>query len=344
MGTDIENLVLANAVKNRKLHVVQIELTSICNWKCIHCYIPSNKKATISLESLKKLLAKLRVLGVFEITYTGGEIFLLHNIIDIIRYTRELGFRVTLYSNISLLTESIVAGIAKLNVSLVGCTLFSMSEKIHDAITQTPGSLKCVLKSLQLLNKYHIDVEVKAGILQVNKDEGSDIERYCKKMGFVYTPYYDINWKSDGDIEPEKYRVSKKDMIELYRKEKQKYGEVLYNRDKDEYACRDLRHTLSIQSNGEINPCVRFFYPLGNINTDDIIDIWNNSKILIEFQNIKWGDLSKCATCDLCCYCKRCPGVAYMENADAYSASVLYCSLADSKSIAYERKYKKIFL
>ena len=76
MVDDIENLILTNAVKNRKLHIVQIELTSCCNWKCVHCYIPSNKKTTLSVDVLNSLLRKLRILGVFEITYTGGEVFL----------------------------------------------------------------------------------------------------------------------------------------------------------------------------------------------------------------------------------------------------------------------------
>lgn len=98
-----------------------------------------------------------------------------------------------------------------------------------------------------------------------------------------------------------------------------------------------MRYTLSIQSNGEINPCVRFFYSLGNVNNDSIMEVWNDSQDLLTFQNIKWGDLTKCADCRLSLYCKRCPGVAFMEKADIYSKSRMYCNLAECKAEAYEK-------
>ena len=138
------------ASKNKTLLSVTIELTTRCNWRCKHCYLPSYINRGLSRECLYDLFQDLRKMGTFELLFTGGEIFTRPDIIDIIRDAREMFFDVKLFTNISLLNENLIKALAELNISQVSCTVFSMNEIIHDQITSVKGSLKKTINNLYL--------------------------------------------------------------------------------------------------------------------------------------------------------------------------------------------------
>ena len=52
---------------------VNFEVTSKCNYSCIHCVRDIPVKNELSLEKIKSVLSELKELGTFEIAFTGGE-------------------------------------------------------------------------------------------------------------------------------------------------------------------------------------------------------------------------------------------------------------------------------
>lgn len=97
------------------------------------------------------------------------------------KYMNELGFKVTLVTNISLLAEEMIQRLQELYISKISCTIFSLKEEIHDFIAQRKGALKKVLYNLELLKKYRILVEIKTIVTNVNLNECNEIEKCCKK-------------------------------------------------------------------------------------------------------------------------------------------------------------------
>lgn len=93
------------AVKNRIPLNVSIELLTSCNFKCKHCYIPQHDNIGLSFSTIESILHQLRDMGTFDIIFTGGEIFLRDDIVDIVSLARKLFFNVSLFTNISLLDE-----------------------------------------------------------------------------------------------------------------------------------------------------------------------------------------------------------------------------------------------
>lgn len=150
-----DNDIYALASKNKTLLSVTIELTTRCNWRCKHCYLPSYVTKGISRECLYELFQDLREMGTFELLFTGGEIFTRPDTLEIIRDAREMFFDVKLFTNVSLLNEEIIKALGELNISQVSCTVFSMNENIHDQITSVKGSLKKTVANLNLLKKYN---------------------------------------------------------------------------------------------------------------------------------------------------------------------------------------------
>ena len=76
---------------------LQFELSSRCNERCIHCYIPNDKKNhgfDIPLLKVKSILDEYASMGGIHVTLSGGEAFLHKDIIEIARYCREKDFKI----------------------------------------------------------------------------------------------------------------------------------------------------------------------------------------------------------------------------------------------------------
>lgn len=58
--------------------------------RCEHCYIPEHNNSGFEHDRIINLLYELRELGVFNVSFTGGEIFLREDILEIISVARKL--------------------------------------------------------------------------------------------------------------------------------------------------------------------------------------------------------------------------------------------------------------
>ena len=62
----------------------QIELLTLCNFACQHCYIPNRTSKGLPLLVIKDLATAFFNMGTFNITLTGGEPLLRDDIFEII--------------------------------------------------------------------------------------------------------------------------------------------------------------------------------------------------------------------------------------------------------------------
>ena len=104
----------------------------------------------------------------------------------------------------------------------------------------------------------------------------------------------------------------------------------------DDYICAQLHISLSIDPEGNINPCNRLPIVLGNIKADRIRDVWEQSIKLKQLANTKWGNLSKCIPCPFLKYCVRCAGAALLEDNDLFGCSSLAYLIAEARYNVYE--------
>lgn len=82
---------------------IQFELTSRCNERCIHCYIPNSKKDhgfDMPTAKVKSVLDEFAELGGLHVTLSGGEAFMHKDILDIVRYCREKDLKISILSNL----------------------------------------------------------------------------------------------------------------------------------------------------------------------------------------------------------------------------------------------------
>ena len=97
-----------------------IEVTQLCNNKCIHCYnnLPGGdlkaKEEELSFDEYRRILDEIVDAGCLWLLFTGGEIFIRKDFIDIYTYARQKGLLITLFTNGTLISSEIADRLAQL--------------------------------------------------------------------------------------------------------------------------------------------------------------------------------------------------------------------------------------
>lgn len=142
-----------------------IDITYRCNMHCTHCHAKAGEVAPRLLENelttteVTDLLKELDEMKVFDITITGGEPILRSDLIEIIRYSRNLNFStLTLITNGSLVSEETAksllhAGLNQIRVSLDGL------ESVNDEI-RGPGNFEKATKGIENLLKFFPSLKI----------------------------------------------------------------------------------------------------------------------------------------------------------------------------------------
>ena len=84
---------------DRKPLQCSLYVTDRCNLDCAYCTEYNNSRPHPSLEDLKKWIRKIRGLSTMRIALVGGEPLMHPNIVELVRYCRELGFATSLTTN-----------------------------------------------------------------------------------------------------------------------------------------------------------------------------------------------------------------------------------------------------
>ena len=80
------DLIWEESQRKPRLNAIQFELTSRCNERCIHCYIPNGKKNhgfDMPTEKVKSIIDEFAEMGGMNVTLSGGEVFLQKDITPI---------------------------------------------------------------------------------------------------------------------------------------------------------------------------------------------------------------------------------------------------------------------
>jgi radical SAM protein with 4Fe4S-binding SPASM domain len=320
-------------IRHNVLWNAQIEILTLCNFNCKHCYIPDRISKGLSYEKLSELADAFFDLGVFNVTLTGGEIFTREDIIEVVELFTSKGFRVSLYSNGSILSENIVRKLKDLGIVLFSTTIFSLDSSINDEITQVKGSLERILKNVDLLKANNIPVQIKMPIMKQNYTSYEALKHYCDERKISFFPSPNITPKTNGDKSPLLFELED-DMFariirDIYQENKKRNVEIENSYDANEVVCKALNNSVFINSNGNVFPCISWPIKIGNIYEESLESIWNGSTELYKLRKIKKSDMKLCGKCKYSTTCTICPGDS-MEDGDMLGCSSLQKKCAKS--------------
>ncbi len=341
---------------------LQFELSSRCNERCIHCYIPNEKKNKgfdMPTAKVKSILDEFAAMGGIHVTLSGGEAFLHKDLIEIARYCREKDLKISILSNLIALKDEQIAALKEINVSLIQVSLYSMEPEIHDFITTVPGSFERTKSAIEKLVAADIPIQISCPIMKANRHGYVKVLDYARSLKIKAQTDYIMMARSDLDTDNLANRLSLEETEELLRdiilhdtqyrdstlQQLPVTDEIKFDleRFKKQPVCGVGYDNCCITANGDVYPCAGWQdYVLGNVYKQSLQEIWENSERVKQLREVTQASFPQCLECDARDYCARCLVRNYNESGgDMFAINHHFCDVARlNKRLVEEYKAK----
>ena len=305
---------------NPRLMQFQIELTSRCNERCVHCYIPHESKTDDIAPSLfYDILDQCREMGVLSLTLSGGEPMMHPDFVDFLRKAKEYDFSINVLSNLTLLDDEIVTEMKANRLSSVQVSLYSMDADIHDSITQVPGSFVKTREAVLKLIENDIPLQISCPVMRQNKNCYIGVAKWAEEHKVRAVTDYIMMARYDNTIDNLDSRLPLnevgnviRDIIETDPDYKERlieadFTEVEKNDTGDEILCGVCISSICMVANGNIFPCAGWQnYVCGSVAERPLREIWEKSEKVLFLRGLRKKDMPECIDCEDRHFCAVC--------------------------------------
>lgn len=273
------------------------EITWKCNAKCIHCgsdCISVEKESELTLGECLEVVQQLKQLGCNRITLSGGDPMVRKDFGTIALAIRNLGMQVGFVSNGIAIDDEKIALLKIIQPNVIGLSLDSADEYIHDYIRGYKGCHKNVVETLRKFRKNGIKCSAVTTLHKLNFHQLPKMKELVLDLGINtwQIQYADLIGRTSKDMmitEAQFY-----EMGNFIYDMQQECGDkmIITGADVVGYmspigqsilpnwqGCQAGCYALGIRSNGDITGCLSQQmdkYIEGNVRTSSLIDIWNN--------------------------------------------------------------------
>jgi radical SAM protein with 4Fe4S-binding SPASM domain len=321
---------------------LHIEITSKCNERCVHCYIPHDKKVSyIEPDLFYDVLKQCKNMRLLHLTLSGGEPMLHKNFCDFLRKCKEYDFSVNVLSNLTLLNDEIIKEM-KMNPLLgVQVSLYSMDSNIHDEITQMKGSFEKTKNAILKLIENDIPLQISCPIMKQNRNSYDEVIKWAKKHKIHVGDDYVIIARYNHTTQNLSCRLSINEIKEVindkvsndakYLEQMEMAADKKKNITPNDFICSVCHSSICIADNGNVYPCAGWQdYIVGNVKVTSLNDIWDNSEKVQYLRGLRNQDFTKCIQCPDKEYCTMCMVRNANENplGDPLAVNEYFCNIA----------------
>lgn len=247
-----------------------LDLLIPCNLRCRHCYLDFSKTNIIPLPKIRNILDQLADHGTIELILTGGEIFLRKDLLDIVAHAESRGFIFDLYTNGTLIDETIADKLAKYAIHKVQISVYGTTPAVHEAITRKPGTFNKSINAARMLIERGIKLRLQCHIQRDNYEDTFKFPAFAASLGAEYGFDSRLVPNRNGSNEPLNYGVTLSQQSELYKS-------GLLERPKANTRCTAASSKARISSAGDIYPCDLISnVVLGNLYKNTLAEIWSS--------------------------------------------------------------------
>jgi len=294
------------------LGMLFIELTDRCNESCIHCYAESapERSARLNREEIQRVLEEALQLGTPAVQFTGGDPLIHPDLVFAVQTARDLGYQMLeIYTNGLALNASLLEELAPYSPSFA-FSIYSHDAAIHDAITQTPGSLLRTLKAMHRVQA--ADLPLRVGMILMSENRGMEEATFTflqKELGLDETQFGTDMVRSTGRGEFMPENQSTTSDLQRFRHRTDTPQEVEPTPLKREEDVAVRHGKLCVSSNGEVFPCIfSRRTKLGNIRKQSLSDILAS----LDRRALSEPSIENWQQCRESLSCSDCQAIAYL--------------------------------
>ena len=274
---------------------MDLALTFRCQNDCVHCYAGGPHETTeLTTAQWKSIIDKLSEIGVFILTFTGGEPTLREDLPELLLYAQNKGMVTGLISNGRKLKDRVYVDVLeKSGLDFVQITLESHKPQIHDLMTSADGSWKETVEGIQNAVQSQIYVSTNTTLSKHNANDFITTIDYIKGLGVDAFGCNSLIYSGKAPSASEEFTLDVEDLKMLLPKIRDKANAVglkflWYT--PTQYCqfdpvqlglgvktCTAAMINACVGPNGDVYPCQSYFESLGNILNEPWEKIWHHS-------------------------------------------------------------------
>jgi radical SAM protein with 4Fe4S-binding SPASM domain len=328
-----------------------IEVTRRCPLDCVHCYnsLPIRdqeaRSKELTYEEHCRILDGIAEAGCFWLLFTGGEIFVRKDFLDIYTYAKQKGLLITLFTNGVLITPEIADYLVEWRPFAIEISLYGRTRETYERVTGVPGSYDRCMRGIHLLIERGLPLKLKTVAMTINKHELWDMKRLVEKelgLEFKFDPM--INPCIDCSQKPLSVRLTPQEVVELDLKDPKRVTEWKKFAEKfngpvhasghfeELYDCGAGVNSFAIDPYGMLNICIIASKGAYNLREGGFREGWERS--IAHLRQQKATKQTKCIHCEIKSMCGMCPVNAELENRDPEEPVDFMCQVAHLRAKA----------
>lgn len=322
------------------------ELTYRCSEACIHCYnigsshnekeqSKRHMREELTVDQYKSIIDQFYELGLFRVCLTGGDPFSYEKVWDVIEYLYKKNIVFDIYTNGQLLYghEELLANYYP---KIVGISIYSGIDRIHDSITRVDGSFKKSIAVMERLSNLAIPLYLKCCVIKTNFSSYDSVFEIADR--FLAFPQIEVCVTDtvDGNkyvsqnlrLSEDQYNTILQDKrVPLYVGNDGTMKTIMH-RDKNKNLCSAGIHTFDLTPEGNLVPCCKLQLIIGNVKNQKISEMIKKSQILKKWLNLTLKEYTECGRNHYCDYCNACPGLNFSEHGTPIEPAENACFVA----------------
>lgn len=325
------------------------EVTQRCNLNCGHCYINlplrdgTSQGDELNEEEHCRILDEITEAGCLYLLYTGGEIFVRKDFLNIYTHAKKKGLLVTLFTNGTLITPKIADYLSEWRPYLIEISLYGRSRETYEKVTGISGSYDRCMQGIRLLLERQLPLTLKTLVTRVNKHELWEMQRFAEEdLGVEFRFDAMLNPRIDGCKEPLSLRLTPEEVVQLdlqdpkrtdeWRKFCDQYHGLLPDDSKRLYQCGGGISAFAIDPIGMLGICELSRNENYDLRKGNFRRGWDH--FLSEQRQEAITRQTKCVACEIHDSCGMCPPNGELENGDPQEPVDFLCQVAHLRAYA----------
>lgn len=206
-------------VKQRIPVNANIFLTNMCNFKCLHCYVQSEKNmdmGSLSTSEWKRIIDILKSKGCISVVFSGGEVLSTKKFLEIYEYTSKKNLFTSFISNLSLLNDEHISLFSQIKPRRAIVTIYGTSNRTYQEFCGVHGMWDRVRENVLRLKSIGVNIQLQTVLNKVNFHELREMKAFARENQLPFIVFRNINCEIDGNARPLNYQISPEEEIESY--------------------------------------------------------------------------------------------------------------------------------
>lgn len=354
--------IFRKAKENRLPIYGAFELTGRCNLNCVMCYVrkaPGDQAAIreeLSAAQWIEIARQARDEGMLYLLLTGGEVFLRPDFFEILDGLSELGIRIIINTNATMINGETAARLAQYPISSVAVTVYGASPETYGSISGNPAGFEMTMRGVRNLMDAGISVRLRTMIVRQNVgdlerlfDLGDELGLIMRINGGVFNcregagnDPYGVRLTPEEQLQCEDFYMRRslaKAGVEIPEPREPDYddlmsGDIAEAEAKDNpdgrpgrlFKCAAGNSMFTVSPKGRLGVCLLLDEPSVSLLSDmNFKRAWEDVKSLCD----KLPHCQECLGCRHRKYCKCCPAKLWGETGSFTKKPPYVCERAE---------------